>query len=57
MNEAKIFSQQVGDFIERLQAGRDEDVSADLRWLGIARTELPKGFMSLVRSVAQLTSF
>ncbi len=53
MNESKQLAQQVGQFIEKLQA----IPSIDKRWLSIATTDLQKGFMSLVRAIAQPTTF
>lgn len=53
MNMAKSIASGVGEFIERLEA----TPSVDKRWLAIAKTDLQKGFMSLVRSIAQPTTF
>jgi len=53
MNEVKEMSAQVGQLLERLQANPD----VDKRWLNIAKTDLQKGFMSAVRSVAKPDSF
>ena len=56
MNQAKALAQQVGDFINNLEA-QDIEHMIDKRWLNIARTELQKGFMSLVRSIAKPDGF
>lgn len=53
MNEGKQLAAEVGAFIDKLQ-GTD---GIDGRWLAIARTDLQKGFMCLIRSVAQPTTF
>lgn len=53
MNQAKQLADQVGDFVEVLQTTE----GLDQRWVSIAKTDLQKGFMSLVRGVAQPTSF
>jgi hypothetical protein len=53
MNAAKGLAEQVGAFIETLEG----EPTLDKRWLAIARTDLQKGFMALVRSIAQPTSF
>lgn len=53
MNDLKSIANQVGDIIEKLQ--NDPDV--DKRWLAIAKTDLQKGFMSAIRSVAKPDSF
>lgn len=53
MNEAKELANQVGELVERMQAND----TLDQRWVSIAKTDLQKGFMSLVRSIAQPNSF
>lgn len=60
MNEVKELAALVGNLIDKL-ATEDpqllDSISVDKRWLAIAKTDLQKGFMSLVRSIAQPTSF
>jgi hypothetical protein len=53
MNAAKGLAEQVGAFIETLEG----EPTLDKRWLAIAKTDLQKGFMSLVRSIAKPTTF
>jgi len=53
MNDAKTKAQEVGDLISTLETIE----SIDKRWLAIAKTDLQKGFMSLVRSIAQPETF
>ena len=53
MNEGKELSQKVGDFISKLEANE----KLDKRWVVIGKTDLQKGFMSAIRSIAQPTSF
>ncbi len=53
MNAIKDIAAKVGDIIEALQ----DDPNVDQRWLAIAKTDLQKGFMSAVRSVAKPDSF
>lgn len=53
INNSKALANQVGEFIETLEKSND----VDKRWLAIAKTDLQKGFMSLVRSIAQSSSF
>lgn len=59
MNEAKELSVQVGALIEKLSASDavPTEQGIDQRWLSIAKTDLQKGFMSLIRSIAQPTTF
>lgn len=53
MNNIKNLASQVGDLINELK----DDPNVDQRWLSIAQTDLQKGFMSAVRSVAKPDSF
>lgn len=53
MNEAKELAAKVGELVERLGSS----AQIESRWLEIAKTDLQKGFMSLVRSIAQPTTF
>lgn len=53
MNEGKALAAEVGDFIEKLE----NMPGTDKRWAAEAKTDLQKGFMSAIRSVAQPTSF
>jgi len=53
INAAKKMAADVGDLVDTLESARD----TDKRWVAIAKTDLQKGFMSLVRSIAQPESF
>lgn len=53
INEAKRIGALAGNLIESLT----HDTSIDQRWLAIAKTDLQKGFMALVRAVAQPDNF
>ena len=53
MNECKMLAHEVGSTIEKLECID----SIDKRWLSISKTDLQKGFMSLVRCIAQPTTF
>ena len=53
MNEAKALAEQCGELIKRLE----NNPLVHLRWVAIAKTDLQKGFMSLVRGIAQPTTF
>lgn len=66
MNEGKALAIQVGNFIEKVRgtpkAPVPEPVAGDLpshdpRWLAIGQTQLQQGFMALLRSIAQPTTF
>lgn len=52
MNRIKEVGNLIGEVVDRLG---EEDV--DKRWLAIAKTDLQKGFMALVRSVAKPDGF
>ncbi len=53
MNAVKDIAEKVGNIIDALQ----DDPDVDQRWLAIAKTDLQKGFMAAVRSVAKPDSF
>lgn len=59
MNEAKELAERVGELVAKLGASDAVPTEAgiDQRWLAIAKTDLQKGFMSLIRSIAQPTTF
>lgn len=59
INRAKELAEQVGKFVSEMR-GLNSDTAnhaVDMRWLSIAQTDLQKGFMALVRSIAQPTTF
>lgn len=53
MNDAKSKAEDIGKLIDIL----NNNPAIDKRWLAIAKTDLQKGFMSLIRSIAQPTTF
>lgn len=53
MNEAKSLAVQVGDLVAKIQA----TPLTDKRWASIGQTDLQKGFMSLIRAIAQPATF
>lgn len=53
MNDIKATAAQVGDLVDRVLALP----TIDRRWAAEGRTDLQKGFMSLVRAIAQPTTF
>lgn len=53
MNEAKAMAEQVGALVEKIAA----TPGTDGRWVNIGKTDLQKGFMSLIRGIAQPTTF
>jgi len=53
MNEAKALAEQVGALVEKIGA----TPNIDGRWLATGKTDLQKGFMSVIRSVARPTTF
>ncbi len=61
MNEAKALSEQVGAFTEKLKnlapPNGQNNITIDGRWLAIGVTDLQKGFMAVIRSVARPTTF
>ncbi|HCL5638246.1 TPA: hypothetical protein N2N45_004329 [Klebsiella aerogenes] len=60
MNEGKALSEQVAAFVEKLNAAefaKTSDQVPDKRWLAIGKTDLQKGFMAVIRSIAKPTTF
>ncbi|WP_295755980.1 hypothetical protein [Undibacterium sp.] len=53
MNKTKEKAAEVGALIEELKVMP----GIDQRWVAIAATDLQKGFMALVRGIAQPTTF
>lgn len=53
MNKCKALAELVGALVEELRVTED----LDQRWVSEGRTDLQKGFMSLVRAIAQPTTF
>lgn len=53
MNRAKDLSSEVGLLVKELQ----EKDGLDQRWISIGTTDIQKGFMSLIRGIAQPTTF
>lgn len=55
MNEGKALAEQCGAYIEKLRV--ESRVSLDQRWISIGATDLQRGFMSVIRGIAQPTTF
>lgn len=53
MNSIKLLAQSVGTQVAMLES----TANVDQRWVAIAKTDLQKGFMTLIRAVAQPTTF
>lgn len=53
MNEAKELAERVGQLTEKIKS----TPGVDGRWVSIGITDLQKGFMSLIRGIAQPTTF
>ena len=69
MNEGKALAEQCGAYIEKLrthtgivgESWSDEEKAAvlylDQRWISIGATDLQRGFMAVIRGIAQPTTF
>ena len=59
MNEGKALAEQCGAYIAKLRGHGDTPIDGkrDQRWVSIGETQLQQGFMALIRSVAQPTTF
>ncbi len=53
MNEGKELAAQVGKYIKKLEDLKE----SDKRWVAIGKTDLQKGFMSVIRAVTKPESF
>ena len=53
INEIKRYGSELGELIDWLA----KQPGIDIRWLSIAKTDLQKGFMCLVRAVAKPEGF
>lgn len=53
MNKLKDVAVEVGKWVDIVL----DDPDTDKRWANIAKTDLQKGFMSLIRAVAQPETF
>lgn len=62
MNEGKALAEQCGAYIAKLRTrppvgAKGELPALDQRWISIGATDLQRGFMSVIRGIAQPTSF
>jgi len=55
MNECKAMAEECGVLCEKLRTM--PGLSLDGRWLAIGKTDLQKGFMGIIRSIAQPSTF
>lgn len=55
VNRIKAKGEEVGQLVDQLQATLSPTL--DQRWIATGKTDLQKGFMCLVRGVAQPTTF
>lgn len=53
MNEGKALAEQVNAYLQKL----GNTNGTDKRWVAIAQTDLQKGFMCAIRSIARQTTF
>ncbi len=69
MNEGKALAEQCGAYVAKLRQygvtatnnplndGNAPKLSLDQRWVSIGATDIQTGFMALIRSIAQPTTF
>jgi hypothetical protein len=68
MNEGKALAEQCGAYIAKLRArdaaiaqtpptSGDAPRALDQRWISIGATDLQRGFMAVIRGIAQPTTF
>lgn len=51
INSVKTMEVKLANLMKQLQA--NEDLDLDQRWMAIAKTDLQKAFMTLVRAIAK----
>lgn len=67
MNEGKALAERCGEFIAKLRQHPDAmrtnadnalgECPLDQRWISIGATDLQRGFMAVIRGIAQPTTF
>lgn len=68
MNEGKALAEKCGEYIAKLRSmpssnapvqieGSPTRVALDQRWISIGATDLQRGFMAVIRGIAQPTTF
>lgn len=61
MNETKELAEQCGNLIAKIEIANTnaltKDSAIDMHWLNIGKTDIQKGFMAIVRSIAKPESF
>lgn len=64
MNEGKALAEQCGAYIAKLREHTGQKTSdsppalaLDQRWISIGATDLQRGFMAVIRGIAQPTTF
>jgi hypothetical protein len=67
MNEGKALAEQCGEYIEKLRLHPSASApladahkigpSLDQRWISIGATDIQKGWMCVIRGIAQPTTF
>lgn len=60
MNEGKALAEQVGEFVEKLRKAEFAQIpeqEPDQRWVSVGATDLQKGFMAVIRSIAKPSTF
>lgn len=59
MNEGKALAEQCREFTDKVKtfAAPDHAAGIDLRWLAVGVTDLQKGFMAVIRSIAKPETF
>ena len=65
MNEGKALAEACGAYVAKLRTHHDSkggtadgtDLHLDQRWVSIGATDLQRGFMAVIRGIAQPTTF
>jgi hypothetical protein len=65
MSEGKALAEACGEYIAKLRTHHDSkgglcngtELHLDQRWISIGATDLQRGFMAIIRGIAQPTTF
>lgn len=66
MNEGKALAEACGEYIAKLRTHKDaaraqgdnrDEPALDQRWVSIGATDIQRGFMAVIRGIAQPTTF
>ena len=57
MNEGKALAERCGEYIAKLRTHPQATPPLDQRWISIGATDIQRGWMAVMRGIAQPTTF